>query len=235
MGALADSSTLEMAVSHALLRGVAAGERPTTMRVYRPQPTLAFGRRDQLNAGFARACAVASTAGFAPVIRLAGGHAAAYGPGCLIIERALPAPDIARGLRERFDAEADFLLRRLQPLGVDLRIGEIPGEYCPGDHSISIAGKRKVAGIAQRVVKGAALLSTVLVIAPQPPFAAVIAAVYDALGIPIDPAVTGALSDAVPRLEVATVESLLIGELDRAGDTGSLLAAAPALERRHVP
>ncbi len=212
LGALTDSPALEMAASEALLREVAAGERPTTVRVYEPQPTLAFGRRDRLNPGFARASAVARDAGFAPVVRLAGGHAAAYGPGCLIVERVVPAADIAVGLRARFDAEVDFVLRSLRPLGLDLRIGEIPGEYCPGDHSISIAGRRKVAGAAQRVIKGAAIVSTVLVVAPQPPIAAAIAAVYDALGIAIDPTVTGALSDGAPGIDVATVQRLVIAK-----------------------
>jgi lipoate-protein ligase A len=97
----------------------------------------------------------------------------------------------------------------LQPLGLDLRVGEIPGEYCPGDHSISIAGERKVAGIAQRVVKGAALVSTVLVVSPVTPLAVVIADVYAALEIPIDPGRTGALSDALPDIDIAAVEDLL--------------------------
>jgi len=225
-----------MAVSNALLRGVAAGERPATVRVYRPRATVAFGRRDQLNSGFADACALASRAGFAPVVRLAGGHAAAYDPGCLIIERALPNDDIAVGLRARFDAEAAFVLERLRPLGLDLRVGRIAGEYCPGDHSVSIAGERKVAGIAQRVIKGAALVSTVLVVSPQAPLAAVIADLYEALGVAIDPTVTGALSDALPRVDVETVERLLTRDFEEATEgLESLRAAASVLEHRHRP
>ena len=43
----------------AMLREVAAGKRPATLRIYQPNPTVAFGRRDELNPGFtaaAQAC-----------------------------------------------------------------------------------------------------------------------------------------------------------------------------------
>src|SRR5439155_23588238 len=39
-----DDPALDLAVSHALLRRVAARDAPATMRLYRPGPTVAFGR-----------------------------------------------------------------------------------------------------------------------------------------------------------------------------------------------
>ena len=42
----AGSAALELAVSHALLTRVAAGELPSTLRVYRPAPPRALGKRD---------------------------------------------------------------------------------------------------------------------------------------------------------------------------------------------
>ena len=51
----AGSAALELAVSHALLTRVAAGELPSTLRVYRPAPAVAFGKLDTLRPGYANA------------------------------------------------------------------------------------------------------------------------------------------------------------------------------------
>ena len=40
-----------------MLREVATGKREATLRMYQPNPTVAFGRRDELNPGFAEASA----------------------------------------------------------------------------------------------------------------------------------------------------------------------------------
>jgi octanoyl-[GcvH]:protein N-octanoyltransferase len=42
------SPALEVAVAHALLERVSRGELPALVRLYRPAPTLAFGRLDAL-------------------------------------------------------------------------------------------------------------------------------------------------------------------------------------------
>src|SRR5947207_14110882 len=74
----ADDPPLDLAVSHALLRRVAAGAVPATLRVYRPGPTVAFGRLDALTDGFAGAVAAAREHGFLPALPTAGGRAPAY-------------------------------------------------------------------------------------------------------------------------------------------------------------
>ena len=48
-----ESPALDVAVSHALLTRVARGEVEPAVRLYRPAPTLAFGRLDALRRGFA--------------------------------------------------------------------------------------------------------------------------------------------------------------------------------------
>lgn len=232
VGSAGGPPALDMAVSHALLRAVAGG-RGACLRVYRPQPTLAFGRRDAQRPGFEEACAAARARGYEPVLRLAGGHAAAYDGGCVIVEQILPAAELAVGLHDRFDRAVDLVLDRLEPLGVDLRVGEIPGEYCPGAHSISIAGLLKIAGVAQRVIQGAALVSTVLVVGPVEPIDAVIGAVYDALGLTIDRRVTGGLQDAVPGLAAETVLRSFVGDGVAQTLDDELLVSAGTLLARH--
>ena len=79
--------------------------------------------------------------------------------------------------------------------------GQLDGEYCAGAHSLH-AGGVKVAGIAQRVVKGAALVSTVVLVDAGPSLRAVLVDVYRALGIDWRPETAGSLADvtAAPAL-----------------------------------
>jgi octanoyl-[GcvH]:protein N-octanoyltransferase len=231
---------LEMARSEALLRAVAARRRPGTLRVLRPRPTVAFGRLDALRPGFAGAVQLARGHGFEPVVRVAGGHAAAYDPGSLVVDVVTPQAGTVTGLQDRFDAAASVLLEALLAVGVEARVGRLDGEYCPGAHSLNVGGRLKVAGIAQRVVKGAALTSAVVTVASGPLVRRVVAEVYGALGIAIDPAVTGALQDVAPALEPDAVQAAVLAAYARRADLrpaawdAELLAAAEALRGRHA-
>src|SRR4051794_5839729 len=150
---------LDVALSHALLDAVAAGRRPGAVRVFAPAPAVAFGRLDALRPGFAAACAVARRHGRTPLVRSVGGHAAVYDERCLVIEHVVAAPDATGGLQERFAEHAGRLQRVLRELGADAQIGAVPGEYCPGSYSVNAGGRLKLAGLAQRTVRGAALTS----------------------------------------------------------------------------
>ena len=50
-----DDPVLDVALTHALLRAVAAGQRPDTLRLFRPGPTVAFGKLDRLLPGIGAA------------------------------------------------------------------------------------------------------------------------------------------------------------------------------------
>ncbi len=54
--------------------------------------------------GFASAAAAARRRGFTPVIRGAGGRAAAYDEGCLVFDEIMPAADSMAGIQARFAA-----------------------------------------------------------------------------------------------------------------------------------
>src|SRR5213076_2500953 len=66
---LPERPALDIAVSHALLMRVARGELEPTVRLYRPAPTAASGRRDARRPGSAEAGAAARDAGFRPIVR----------------------------------------------------------------------------------------------------------------------------------------------------------------------
>lgn len=195
---------LEVAVSHALVERVSDGVLGPVLRVYRPAPTLAFGRLDALRPGFAAAAAAARAHGFEPVVRAPGGHAVAYHDGCLVVDEVLPDADPIAGLRERFRRSAETLADALRQVGVDSRVGRVEGEFCPGEHTVNARGAVKLVGNAQRVVRHASLLAASIAVTDAASLRAVLEDVYAALELEWDPATAGGVADEVP----ATVEAV---------------------------
>lgn len=212
-GRLGDDAVLDLALATALLDEVAAGRRGPVIRVYEPAPTVAFGRRDSFLEGFVRAAEAAGRAGFAPAIRSAGGRAAAYHAECLVIDEIVPARDAMADVDARFADEAESQAQALRSLGVDARVGEVPGEYCPGRFSVNAGGQTKLIGAAQRIISGAWLFSTVVVVAGGGLVRQVLLDVYAALGLEWDPGSVGAVADEVPGATVAQVQAALLERL----------------------
>jgi octanoyl-[GcvH]:protein N-octanoyltransferase len=202
---------LDAALTHALLEEVARGERPATLRVYRPGPTVAFGRLDGLRPGFRAAVRAAAAHGFAPVLRQPGGHAAAYDGASLCVDQVRPEREIFPALHRRFAEAAALFAGALGGLGVDARVGEVPGAYCPGDYSVNARGRVKLVGVAQRLVRGASLLGVVVVVGGAERIRDVLGDVYAALDLAWDPAAAGAVADEVAGVDLAAVEGAVLG------------------------
>jgi octanoyl-[GcvH]:protein N-octanoyltransferase len=200
-----DDPVLDAAVSRATLERVAAGALPETLRLATPGRVVAFAKRDLLAPGYARAAEAARAAGFGAVLRLAGGRAAVFHEGTIELAHAVPDPDPRPGIHERFRTEAELIARALRRLDVDARVGEVPGEYCPGRWSVNEGGRRKLAGIGQRVIHGGAHVGTVLVVEGAASIRAVLEPVYAALELDWDPDTVG----AVERPRAAVRKALL--------------------------
>ncbi len=170
-------------------------------RILRPEPTVAFGRLDRLRPGYDEAKAAAARHGFAVLEREPGGHAAAYGPGSLVIEEEGDG-DLG-GIHARFERFAATLVAALNGIGVDARLGSVAGEYCPGDYSINVGGRAKVAGLAQRVRGGRYLIGANLTVADADSVRAVLADVYAALDLPFDPRSVGEVGRPLDAVEDA--------------------------------
>ena len=85
-------------------------------------------------------------------------------------------------------ASASSRWRRPSPprstsLGVDARVGEVAGEYCPGEFSVNARGAAKLAGIGQRVVVGGAHVGGVIVVRGAGRIREVLTPIYEALEI----------------------------------------------------
>jgi lipoate-protein ligase A len=107
------------------------------LRLTRPAATLSFSRLDTLAPGFTEAAARARAHGFTPVVRGRGGRAAAYHEGCLLLDHVGVDVDARMRITARFERTSAILLRALAELGVDASVGALPGEYCPGEHSLN--------------------------------------------------------------------------------------------------
>lgn len=193
-----DDPAFDVAVSRAVMFRVARGELPETLRIARPAAVVAFAKRDALAPGYEQAVRAAEGEGFGAVLRLAGGRAAVFHEGTLEVAHAAPAADPRAGIHERFEAEATLMCRALRRLGVDSRVGEVEGEYCPGRWSVNAGGARKLVGIGQRVVAGGSHTGSVMVVADGERVRRVLEPVYRELSLPWDPGTVGAVEAEVP-------------------------------------
>jgi len=208
-----DRPAFGTAVSEAILRRVAAGELPGTMRLHRPGPELALSKQDANSPGFQRAIAAGRDAGFAPVLRLAGGRAAAFHEGTLALARATPERYPPRTTQNRFVEVSDAITAALRTLGVDARAGEVPGEYCPGAWSINARGTTKLVGIGQRLISGAAHVGVVVVVSGSERIRALLEPVYAALELEWDPETVGSVEDEIGATSLEAVEEALLAEV----------------------
>jgi octanoyl-[GcvH]:protein N-octanoyltransferase len=209
-----EDAALDLAITHALLRRVASGELPAVARVYRPGATMAFGRLDTLRDGFGAAREAAAAHGYAPVVRLGGGHAAGYDEAAVVVDLVTPGAAIAEGIADRFTSGALLLAEALRAAGIDADVGELAGEYCNGRWSVH-AGGIKLVGTAQRVIRGAALFTAVAVVGHGDRLRAALTDVYGALGLDWEPRTAGAADDLVAGLAAGAVEEAVVAALAR--------------------
>jgi octanoyl-[GcvH]:protein N-octanoyltransferase len=192
--------TLDTAISHALLRRVSEGSQPESLRLHRPGPVVAFGPLDRLAPGYQAAIEAARAQGFGAVQRLAGGRAAVFHQDTIAFSWAIPVVSPRIGITDRFQEAAGIMAGAFRTLGVDARVGEVAGEYCPGEHSVNARGKTKVMGLGQRLVLHAAHVGGVVVVGASQRIRDVLLPVNGALELDWDPATVGSLQDEVPGI-----------------------------------
>jgi lipoate-protein ligase A len=229
----------DTAVSRALLVAVGEGRSPAALRLYDPGDAVAFSLLDRVQPGFADAVAAARARGFEAMLRLAGGRAAVFTRQTLGFAWCVPDADPRASIGARFEEIAAAIAAALRSLGVDARVGAVPGEYCPGDHSVNARGRTKLMGVGQRIVRGAAHVGGVIVLGASARIRDVLVPVYARMGFAWDPASVGSIEDEVgPVPREAVIEALLaeLGkrhDLARAPLAAGLLVAAENGEHEH--
>lgn len=184
-------------MSRGLLEAVASGELDGALRIWTPVPALALSRLDELRPGAEAATAAAGRAGLETVRRVSGGRAVVLGRGSFCAGFAEPATTF-EGTQERYERLSGALIAALADVGVEAERGELPGEWCPGAWSIR-SGPVKLAGLAQRAIKGAAWVDAVVDLDPDPAARSLLKEVYAALELPLDPATAGSVSEVRGR------------------------------------
>lgn len=228
-----------LSLARVLLDSVKDRSRPGALRVYRPAPTAAFGARDRFLPGFPEAVEAARTHGFTPVLRSLGGRIALYHPGSLVIDHIEPANDVLGGTQSRFREFGLAYTEVLRQTGADARLGEIPGEYCPGEYSINVAGRIKAVGTAQRVTNRGWLFSSSVVVEDGARIRAALTDIQAALGVEWNPETAGSIDEIHPGITVERVEESFLAhfgtehELRPAQVTAAELSALGGFDGRH--
>lgn len=228
---------LDTAVSRALMLRVAAGELPETLRIARPGPFVAFGKRDVVGQGYAEAVRAARAAGFEAIERLAGGRAAAFHEDTISFAHAIPDADPRSRVDGRFEATAALVAAAFGRLGVDARVGQVDGEYCPGAHSVNARGERKLMGVGQRLVSGGVHVGGLIVVDGAERLNGVLAPVYESLGLAWRPAATGSVAREAAGTTWEDVAAALVAEYEdrHALEPGELDEETLTLARRLAP
>jgi len=226
-----------VAVSRAILLRVADGELPETIRITRPPAMVAFGRQDVASANYLEGVKAARANGFEAIERLAGGRAAVFHEQTLAIAHARPDEDPQAHIYPRFEEASAWIERSLKRLGVDARVGEVEGEYCPGGYSVNARGEKKLAGIGQKLIKRGGHLGGVLVVENGARVRGVLVPVYQALGLEWNPSTAGAVADEAPGTTLDDAEQALIAELEQLYDLeeAPLDSETVAMARRLAP
>lgn len=176
-------------------------------------PTAAFSRRDTLLPGYGRAREAVVDLGLAPVVRPVGGHLAAYDGGSLVLHLWGPHSRAREDIQARFALLGATIAAALRGLGVDARVGAVPGEYCDGKYSVNAAGRVKLAGTGQRIAGRGFLFSAVVMVHASAAVREALCAAYALLDLELDPRSVGGVSDAVPGVTLDDVRGGLIDAL----------------------
>ncbi len=237
LGTVGDDEAAELSVTHALLRQASAGVLDEVVRVYSPhRSAVVFGRRDTRLPGFPAAVAAARNAGFETAVRVTGGRAVAYTPRAVVLDHVRHDPRAVDGMDERFESFGRRLSELLGQHAVDARVGPVPGEYCPGQHSVNARGQVKLVGTAQRVVRHAWLFSALVVVDDLEVIRPVLAEVYGHLDLPFLPESVGSVRAEAPHLDASLVRELLVGMYGAPEPSRlppGLVAGATALVEQH--
>jgi octanoyl-[GcvH]:protein N-octanoyltransferase len=220
---------------------VAAGELPETLRLARPGRIVAFGKQDVVSPAYGAAVRTARDGGFEAIQRLAGGRAAVFHERTIAFAHAIPDPDPKPGIQARFDLVAGIMAAAFGRLGVDARVGEVAGEYCPGGHSVNARGRRKLMGVGQRLIAGGAHVGGVVVVDRSDLVNEILAPVYAALDLTFDPAATGSVAEEAGGASLDDVQAAILAEyagryeLEPADLDEETIALARRLAPDHIP
>lgn len=220
----------DVALGPVLLRN-GLGESTELIRIFTPEATAAFSRRDTKQPGFSRAARAASALGFIPVVRACGGRLAAYHGGTVVIDHVMHEHNSHAGMHQRFEHFSSLHAEVLRGLGLDARVGELPGEYCPGTYSVNAEGRCKIVGSAQRITRNGWLFSSIIQVTGSGRIREVLEAAHREIGYALDSATIGAIEDFVPGITLVEVREALLRAYSAPADRSGFKLPDTVLEQ----
>lgn len=211
VGSAPGGEATNLALGHVLARRAQREDSFEALHVYRPLGrAVVFSRRETRSPGFAGAVRAARDAGFEPLLRATGGRAVAYTEQTVVVHHVRHELEPVVRHEARFAEFGQLLVDTLRTLGVDAELGPVPGEYCPGAHSVNARGVTKLVGTAQRILSQAWLFASLVVVGDEADLRPVLTEVYGHLGQPFDPVSVGSLSAENPALDAGGVQRALL-------------------------
>lgn len=150
----------------ALAHAVGQGASPPTAVVRRQRPYALLGPKDGRLPRLADGLAVLQAAGLPVFERIAGGSAVILDEGCVSFALMRPCRDFT-AVHRNFHELSAGVIAAVGELGATAEFGAAPGSFCEGGYDLVVAG-RKVAGVAQALRRGFALVSGMLLVDQDP-------------------------------------------------------------------
>lgn len=150
----------------ALAHAVGEGASPPTAVVRRQEPYALLGPKDRRLPRLEEGLAVLRAEGLPVYERIAGGSAVILDEGCVSFALMRPCRDFTT-IHRNFHELSAGVIAAVGELGATAEFGAAPGSFCEGGYDLVVAG-RKVAGIAQALRRGFALVSGMLLVDQDP-------------------------------------------------------------------
>lgn len=132
----------------------------------RQRPYVLLGPQDRRLPDLKKGLAFWQKEGIPVFDRVTGGSAVFLDSTCLSFGVAEPCRDIA-SLQRNYSQMGEGILTALRSLGLDASFGAARGSYCEGPYDV-VTGGQKIAGVAQAIRGGYALLSGMILVRQDP-------------------------------------------------------------------
>ena len=196
------------------LSGLRLGDKGI-FRLRRPKPTAAFSPQDTTHPAYEKIKQLTRARGFSPVERGTGGRLTLYDENALAITIIAPHHAPHEYTLRRYDVLCAGMVKALESLGIDCRIGELANEYCPGKYSVNAEGRVKLIGVAQRMNKACFQMGAIVSVTRSGPALAGLKEAYSEMGLVFDPNTYGAISDFNSALTYGDVRDALCEEVGK--------------------
>lgn len=149
-----------------VVAGSAAARQTSAVLIRRQTPYVLLGPQDARLPELTQAVQWLRAQSLPVFSRISGGSAVLLDPGCISFAVAKPCRDLT-SWEQNFRQMTQGVITALRQLGFDAGFGRAVGSYCEGPYDLVVDG-RKIAGVAQAIRGGFALISGMVLVTQDP-------------------------------------------------------------------